>query len=189
LDKPGFALTNIDGVIFDMICHDLKTIPSTVIFSVKTSFSALSSNCSDLETFWRFPILNIQKNLETEIQHLKCYQTYKLAEHTSRDLVQTANQLIGYWMAKLDRKKSSQPGGQAKIKDMEDRIVSVKNLMLEKGEFTDKGFEISKSDYHAIIHKVFTYDYVSAPTKKKYIRAISEQLSEDSDKKIEIILT
>ncbi len=173
---------------FDKIISDLKKIPSPVDSSDDSSFETLAIDCNDLSRFYSAAD-RMTWNLANDRQKMQFDNMIYAAEIAGLNLTATANQFIGYWKAKLQRKIASQPGAQAQITSMENRIKRASELVEKKGRRTDSGFEIPKSNYHKIISEVFEYHGQAYQTNKKYRRKISELLSEKYEEKIELILT
>jgi hypothetical protein len=107
-----------------------------------------------------------------------------------KQVLNLSSSLIGYWTAKMEQKKASIPGGQAKVEKYEERLKGVLNRVREKGNLTEGGLEIKKEDWHKTFEQVFEYRYpsVSSPTLTKYKKEIEKKISEEMGKETRVIL-
>ena len=113
--KDDFKQLDFDTLLFDMIIYDLKKIPSPIDSSDESSFEILATDCNDLTNFY-FAADRIFWNVKSDSQKMQFNNMFYAAEIAGSNLSATANQFIGYWKAKLERKIANQPGAQAQIK-------------------------------------------------------------------------
>ncbi|MFX0203062.1 MAG: hypothetical protein ACFFCW_43720, partial [Candidatus Hodarchaeota archaeon] len=100
-----------------------------------------------------------------------------------------SNMLIGYWISKDERIKTSRPGSEARKEKRAKRIREIKTKILERAKITDKGIEISRKDWFKVFVEVFEYAYVSYPTVRDYKEEIAELISDEIGRKVEIIIS
>jgi hypothetical protein len=96
----------------------------------------------------------------------------------------TANQLIGYWKAKLERRKASMIGGEATATAKEERIKKLFDFLKQTGSPAEDGIEIDRSDWETFFTNEL--EIYTDKTKREYKKLIEKQLKKESGKDLKI---
>lgn len=152
------------------------------------SFRILYRYCDSIEK-----LLCAAKNIDLESLQSEIFtkkgKNYLLKlDEMANNLMELGHQLIGYWRAKIERKRAGSKGARGKTEVMKQRIADVKDKVEKQGKLKGKGLEINKRKWQAILEEVFGYNYVSYPTQRKYKKRIEQLLSDRTSKGLELII-
>ena len=97
-------------------------------------------------------------SLQSEIFTKKGKNYLLKLDGMANNLMELGHQHIGYWRAKIERKRAGSKGGRGKTEVMKQRIADVKDKVEKQGKLTDKGLEINRGKWQAILEEVFGYE-------------------------------
>lgn len=178
----GHGWLDKEGIIYDDKTLDRDEIEFKSILDDNSSFQRYSIDLKCLSILYDNFSLIVKNFGESK------YRLFFNLEDLKNKINNESSELIGYWKSKDKRIRASRFGSRVKIKYMQDRIKKIKCEVEKVGIPVNGALELNISKWHQIFMDVFEMKIpISYPTLKKYQKAIERMLSEEKNRKIEII--